>query len=142
MARFMLREIYSPSMQLVTSMLKTRPKSPIKSIMNLNEPKGTMQAFGTESSWASEWKQIFVTDIRHNLNVKSGKKVTGQTVSVKMIPRIKNPRRNVLKKLYSVNRMIGNLNDFLKCLSIDSTTHTKRCLTFTPRSYMHQAVEL
>ena len=26
-------------------------------------------------------------------------------------------------------------------LSIDSTTHTERCLTFTSRFYMHQTVE-
>ena len=28
-------------------------------------------------------------------------------------PRINGPRKNVLKKLFSVKRMLGNLNDFL-----------------------------
>ena len=50
-------------------------------------------------------------------------------------PRKVGPRKNVLQKLFSVKRMLGNLNDF-SFLSFDSTTHTKRYSTFTSRSYM------
>ena len=45
------------------------------------------------------------------------------------------PRKNLLQKLFSVKKMLGNLKDF-SFLSIDSTTHTKICLTFTSRSYI------
>ena len=44
-----------------------------------------------------------------------------------------------LKKLF-VKRMLGNLNDLFIFID-DSITHTKRFLTFTSRSYMHQTVE-
>ena len=44
-------------------------------------------------------------------------------------PRKIGPRKNVLQKLFSVKRMLGNLNDFL---------HTPRCSTLTPRFFVSE----
>ena len=50
------------------------------------------------------------------------------------------PRKNVLQKLFPVKKIPRNLNDFF--IFIDwFHYHTKRCLTFTSRSYMHQTAE-
>ena len=69
-----------------------------------------------------------------------GKKIAGKMVPEKLVPGKLVFGKNVVQKLFSIKRMLVNLNDFL-FLSTDSTTHTKICLTFTSRSYMHQTVE-
>ena len=70
----------------------------------------------------------------NNLFYSGVKWVRGKKVPGKMAP-----WKNVLKKLFVVKRILGNLNDFFLFLSIDSSTHSKRCLTFTSRSYIQAA---
>ena len=57
--------------------------------------------------------------------------------------RIKNPPKEDPRKNgpWKNGPRKNGLRNFLKFLSIDSTTHTNRCLTYTSRSYMHQTVE-
>ena len=64
----------------------------------------------------------------------SGKMVPGKIVPGKIVPGKNGPRKNVLQKLFSVKRMVGNLNDFFIFIDSFHCTHTKRCLTFTSRS--------
>ena len=55
------------------------------------------------------------------------------TYMVKMVPEKNGPRKNVLQKLFSVKKMLGNLNDFLIFIDWFHYTHKKK---FTSRSYI------
>ena len=85
-----------------------------------------------------------------------GKKVPekwspGKQIPGKMVPWKKGPREKwspekwslvklfIVLKLFSVKKILGIWTTFLFS-STDSTTHTKRCLTFTSQSCMHQTV--
>ena len=70
-----------------------------------------------------------------------GKMVPGKTVPEKNGPRKMGRRKNVLQKLFSVKTMLGKCKRLFSFLSIDSTTQTKRCLTFTSRSYIYTKLQ-
>ena len=56
-----------------------------------------------------------------------GKMVPGKMVPEKNGPRKIGPQKNLLQKLFSVKRMLGNLNDFFIFINWFHYTHTKIC---------------
>ena len=74
-----------------------------------------------------------------------GKMVPGKMVPGKLVPGIMVPRKLVAGKMSfkncSPSKECYEIRTIFLFLSIDSTTHIKRYLTLTSRSYMHQTVE-
>ena len=74
-----------------------------------------------------------------------GKKIPGKLVPGKSVPGKCVPGKMVPGKMSfkncSPSKEYQEIGTIFLFSSIDSTTYTKRCLTFTSRSYMHQTVE-
>ena len=75
-----------------------------------------------------------------------GKMVPGKMVREKNGPRKNGPRKigpwkNVLQKLFSVQRMLGNLNDFLIFINCFHYTHKKMFDVYVTILHMHQSVQ-
>ena len=70
-----------------------------------------------------------------------GKMVPGKMVPGKNGPRKIGPRKNVIQKLFSVKRMLGNLNSFFVFIAWFHYTHTKMYDVYLTILHMHQTVE-
>ena len=67
--------------------------------------------------------------------------VPGKMVPKKNGPRKIGPRENVLQKLFSVKRMLGNFNDFFIFINWFHYTHRKKFDVYFTILHMYQTVE-